>query len=413
MALVAQKLPSMGRKIRRPQHPFQLETRPFQIQPFLIAPVLPGETLKNLLLQARVVSDPIKNKLIGWWQEYYIFYVKHRDLHERDTMVDLMINPDGNLSSLNAAASTPFHHFAGYPNFAALCLRRVVEEYFRNEGEDWDNNAIGGLPVAAINSENAYQSMVAAADMVDNDVALTVGVDDQITASEVETMMNQWQLLRAHNLTEMTYEDYLRQYGVRTNPAENHMPELIRYVRDWTYPSNTVDPTDGSVASAVSWSIAERADKDRFFKEPGWIFGVTVTRPKVYLRTGGSVADLMTTAFSWIPEPWMHDARMSWVPVADNAGPLGNITDAGGLWLDVKDLFMYGDQYINYANTATDGNFVDLPLASLQRRYVDSDDVDALFAAASPANKIRQDGIVSLGIASRITDTSPGPSPAV
>ena len=92
-----------GRKSRRPSHPFQLKTRPWQIQPFCIAPVLPGETLKNLLLQSRVVSDPLKHPLIGWWCEYYYFYVKHRDLAGRDDFTEMMLNINKDLSSYNPA----------------------------------------------------------------------------------------------------------------------------------------------------------------------------------------------------------------------------------------------------------------------------------------------------------------------
>ena len=51
----------MGRATRKPVHNFNLESRPFQIQPMLIAPVLAGETLSNLLLQSRVVTAPLKN----------------------------------------------------------------------------------------------------------------------------------------------------------------------------------------------------------------------------------------------------------------------------------------------------------------------------------------------------------------
>ena len=66
----------VSRKSRRPSHPFQLRHMPWQIQPFLIAPVLPGETLKNILLQSRAVTKPIKNGIVGWWMEYHFFYVK-------------------------------------------------------------------------------------------------------------------------------------------------------------------------------------------------------------------------------------------------------------------------------------------------------------------------------------------------
>ena len=64
--IVVNELPQTGRVMRRPVHTFQLRQRPFAITPFMIAPVLPGETMKNLLLQSRAVTDPIKNPLVGW-----------------------------------------------------------------------------------------------------------------------------------------------------------------------------------------------------------------------------------------------------------------------------------------------------------------------------------------------------------
>ena len=85
------------------------------------------------------------------------------------------------------------------------------------------------------------------------------------------------------SMTPPTFEDYLKTFGVKAPPAireEKHIPELIRYVREWNYPANTVG-SDGSMNSQVVWSIAERADKDRFFAEPGFVFGVTTTRAKV------------------------------------------------------------------------------------------------------------------------------------
>jgi len=61
---------------------FNLVTKPYQLQPFMIMPVLPGETLQNMMLQSQVWSDPLASgmKNIGWWCEYFFFYVKWRDL---------------------------------------------------------------------------------------------------------------------------------------------------------------------------------------------------------------------------------------------------------------------------------------------------------------------------------------------
>jgi len=44
-------VPRQGRWMRRPQHSFSLKSRPWRLDPFMIAPVLPGETLKNLLVK--------------------------------------------------------------------------------------------------------------------------------------------------------------------------------------------------------------------------------------------------------------------------------------------------------------------------------------------------------------------------
>jgi len=67
--------------------------------------------------------------------------------------------------------------------------------------------------------------------------------------------------------------------------------------------------------------------------------------------------------------------------------------------VDLRDLFLYGDQFWNFdATSVTDGSFIDLPTAALQRRYAVSADADGLFVSASPANQVRQDGICHLSI---------------
>jgi len=89
-----------ARKMRSPSHQFNLAWRPWQIQPFMVAPVLPGETMKSMLLQARAVTDPIANGLIGWWLEHYVFYVKLRDLYARDKLTEMLLKPEADLSTL-------------------------------------------------------------------------------------------------------------------------------------------------------------------------------------------------------------------------------------------------------------------------------------------------------------------------
>ena len=61
---------------RRPQHTFNLKLKPYALQPFCLAPVIPGETLTNIMMQLQCWSDPLKPTMrnIGWWLQYNFFY---------------------------------------------------------------------------------------------------------------------------------------------------------------------------------------------------------------------------------------------------------------------------------------------------------------------------------------------------
>lgn len=414
MSMMFEEVRRVGRKPRRPTHTFVLKQKPYTIQPFLLAPVLPGETLKNLLLQSRVVTDPIKHPLIGWWCEYYFFYVKHRDMDGSDDFQAMMLDLEHSLASyVPSATNAKYYQYDdnGGIDWVGQCLKRVVEEYFRDEGEAWNNVTIDSMPAAAINSETWLQS---AFDATTIDPGDTLGDIDTASPSDIpmETLdraRRTWEFMRANQLTNASYEDYLRTYGVRGQlVAPKNKPELIRYVRDWTYPTNTIDPTDGSAASAVSWAITERADKDRFFAEPGFIFGVSVVRPKVYLaKQKASLAQWLDNALAWMPAIMRDDPASSLRKFTSTTGPLaGNVTN--GYWVDLRDLFLYGDQFANYdLDAATDGtNAIDLPTTALQHKYPTEAMVDLLFAADT-AEYVRQDGVCSLNILSVETDATP------
>ena len=192
-----------------------------------------------------------------------------------------------------------------------------------------------------------------------------------------------------------------------TDDTDEGKPELIRYAMNWTYPVNTVDPTDGDPSTAWSWSVRERADKDRFFTEPGFIVGVTLVRPKVYLSKQDMAAvHMLDSAKDWFPGLLQQDAAFSMKKFAALTAPLLNQTDA--FWVDLKDLFLYGDQFVNFALTETNAGFVALPTAALQKRYVATTDIDNLFVTKTAGTgKVYQDGVTTLMIASKLgRDTS-------
>lgn len=67
--------------------------------------------------------------------------------------------------------------------------------------------------------------------------------------------------MRLSGMSEITYEKYLMQYGVTQKEAvkESRIPEILRYTRDWTVPTNSIEPTTGRPSSAFSWSSTAHA----------------------------------------------------------------------------------------------------------------------------------------------------------
>lgn len=413
------------RRLRRPSHRFSLRTRPYQLQPFMIAPVIPGETLSNLLLQARVVTDPLKPtlRLVGWWNEFYFFYVKHRDLAEADRAVltNMMLDPATDVSAMrDVEGDVATYTFPGGMDYTRRSLERVVDEYFRDDGESAMDFALGGLPMAKVfgrGTEDWTESLTLEADRTYNEKVDLMAADGTLVPDQFINQWNHWLAVRDAGLTEMDYEDFVRSYGGTTREDEEspnlHRPEVIRYIRNFQYPTNVVEPTTGVPATAVAWSVAERADKDRRFDEPGVILGVTCCRPKVYLaEQAGSAIGMLDDVYGWLPAVVHQQVDAAYKLMAADKGPFANVFMDGdpaapsGYWVDLRDLYIYGDQFVNYAMAAADGGMA-LPEVDGQRRYAAEADIDALFNAASPANKIYYDGVVNLGIKGRQSPRSP------
>jgi hypothetical protein len=404
MVTITTAQPSSNRTLRRPQHTFQIRHRPFQIQPFALAPVLPGETMKNALLQARVVSDPVKNPLVGWWYEMYLFYVKHRDMPLSSLWQSMVLSYGTDVSSGYGGGVGENYHPAGSIDWANQCLLSVIPYYFRDDGEAIDAGGaavMGGCYTARVQSSSWLDST-----LPDSQVVTGSTIAGGSTSQAVDLLIQQYELLRDMKLTTVTYEEFLRSYGVRADiAAPPNKPELLRYVRDWNYPSNTVSPTDGSASSCLTWAIAERADKDRYFSEPGFIFGCAVARPKVYLsKQIAPASSWLNDAMTWLPAVLSDRPETSLKKFANTDGPLkGGVTEAN-YWVDMRDLFLYGDQFVNFAMTDTTGSVAALPTVTLQKKYAAIADVEALFKAAYPASQIRADGVLALTIAGSQVD---------
>lgn len=407
MVQVMQNVPKLGRVQRRPTHNFSFRARPWQMTAFLLAPVLPGETLKNLFFQSRVVTDPIKGRLTGWWSEYYFFYVRLRDLTGAEDFEQMMLDPAKDMSAHKTPADVQSFHKGGI-NYRKMALDKIQEHYFRAPVET-SLYLVDGIPVVSVDNQSVLDSAISISNFADEspDINVDANADSTITTREVENAMRMWEFAKANALTDMDFDDYLRTFGISVPKAQSDKPELLRLVREWQLPSNTINPANGTASTAVSWVIKDKISKDFFFREPGFVVGVYVPRPKVYMgKHDGSFTSLMDNALSWLPA-MMWDDPMSSVRLFDRTtnSPITGQTE--NYYVDLRDLFIYGEQYTNhFADTAQAA----LPGPDMQKRYASKLDMQALFvdsAAAGTAQYVRQDGIVNLEILGSQRDSTP------
>lgn len=424
---VAPQYQREARTTRRPQHKFNLRTYAYDIQPFMIAPVLPGETLQNIMLQAQCWSDPLHTEMknIGWWKEYYFFYVKHRDLAGFEVatdglgkdLLDMFVTAESIASHQDADGNVYTYCSAGAVDFTLECVKRITEEYFRDEGEAWDEstNATTGLPKASrhVRGRRDWSArMTLDADYEDRRVDLDLDADGTIYANELEQAFMEWAAMRDAGLVDMDYEDWMRTYGSRSvlpnaDRVDHHRPELIAEVVDFTYPTNTVEPSTGAPSVAVGWRTAKRSNSRKRFAEPGWIIGITIQRPKIYMkRQTGAIAGFMQTRNTWIPAILNDQMDVSHLQFAAGEGPVptvGGVGTEAAYWMDLRDLLNHGDQFVNYAITGVKPA-ADMPYEALERKYAGDAFIDSLYATTG--GLFREDGIVSLGILGHQRDVS-------
>ena len=435
----ASAAPRQRRRHRRPSEPFNVRSRPFEITPFMIHPVLPNETMDNLLFQVDAYSDPIVNRQIGWHANYQFFYVPLMALANPDlatgtfgsvsqeNIANMMLDTAYSITSAATAGavSVPLYTFKGAVPWLGMCMDVIVNQFYRDEDDRFGADAHTGMeyPIAYVNQRSWIHSLKE--ESTGTDDAELPGVDeveDLDILSGYTTHQSQWEIMRDSGQEDLSYDDYLRAQGVRgvssrSNTLESSdagvypRPELIRFVRKWTKPISTFDPADGSAATALKWSCAERADKRRYFKEPGFLVGVACTTPKLYMgNQKGSIVGLLTDAEHWLPKVLQGFGYTSVREVLDSVtdGPLINQDE--DYWFDLGDLFNYGGGgFVNHTETAAQ-HVLGLPDGNpLNKRYLSEADIKSLFVNSTDDQHIYQDGVVSLDILTTVpADTTPG-----
>lgn len=416
--------PPTERVGRYPKNTFRVNSLPFTAQPFFIHPVLPAETLTNLFFESRVVTDPVRSSIIGWKQEYFFFYVRMSNLNIAE-FKDLFVDP----TNADLISSTAYETVAnvqrtyaakGAIDWTDRCLTRIVDTYFRDDGEvtgDFVTAAtLAGSPIVQVRESTFLDSLISESAFPDGDA-----IAGATNADDLDALMNAFEQLRAMGLATMTYEDFLRSYGIAVPDVNGDRPEILGHFSEFSYPANTIDPTDGSPSSAISWVFKNGLKKPFFFKEPGFLVGISVTRPKVYFGgLAGSACGFMTRAWDWMPNYLEQMPETGLKQFAADTGPLGDRTTATDpYWLDMRDILTHGDQFQNVQafNPAPTyngaehfiggpgGNIADIPLwkypseAAIKNFFVDY---------AGTAFYVKQDGYVSCSIKGKQVDYTVG-----
>lgn len=400
--------PPTSRVGRYPKHTFLTREMPFTAQPFMLARVLPGETMRNMKFEARVVTDPIANPIIGWKKEFFFFYVKVSDLLS-DAIKDMFVDPtNAEIAGMDEAANIQRTYTAkGAIDWVSKCLDRVVLTYFRDEGE-----AVGTYVTASGDrivqiKQNSFLDSLTDKDLMPEGDAIAGATD----MGDLERLMNAFEMARALGISEPTYEDFLRSYGIAIPNKDESKPELLGHFSEFVYPSNTINPTNGVPASACSWVFNTGQRDPKMFKEPGFVIGISVTRPKVYLAgLAGASAGFAQRAWDWMPGYLRDMPETSLKRFAAGTGPLGDrLLDTDDYFLDMRDELIYGDQFqnmvafpANSANPATVGaqHLLALPDSSLNWKYPTEEMIKSFFADAVNATFVRQDGYCSFHIQS-------------
>lgn len=427
MTAILQNVPATSRVGRHPKHTFLTREVPFTAQPFFFAPVLPGETLENVYFESRVVSDPVKNPIIGWKKEYYFFYVPV-SLLLVDAIREMFIDPanvDISATLGVVASQGDFYTAKGGVDYLKRCVTAVVESHFRDEGEAAaDFQTASGVPIVQIRDRMWLDSIT---DKDNAALATDPGVttDTPTNMEQLQSLYEAYDQLQQVGIANMTFEDFLRSYGVSV-PAtvDESQPELLARFSNYQYPTNAIDPTNGTPSSALSWVFKNGNRDPKFFKEPGFVVGLSITRPKVYFGgLAGNLAAHLTRAWDWLPN-YLNEASPIPLPLTAmkkfgaDAGPLGDrATATDAYWVEMRDLFLHGDQFQNVKPFADNAAVADdfgnhllaLPPSDNHHLYKYPTEAMAKGFFVNPASTfVRQDGYVSMSIKGKVRNELQG-----
>lgn len=395
------------RMTRTPNFPIVGACKPFGLYPTFFHPVLPGETLSQAVTKQTLVSSPVKSPLCGCWLETWMFYVKLTDIDRN--LSAMFISNDLASTTYEAVADRPrYFTKAGQIDWCYLASEVIHNHFFLDEDE------------SPLTIDGVHKIKRIVKDFTESGIKTSAddGLPEPSAQEDVQDQLTAYMAMRQMGMASLSYEDYLKTYGVQTVQVEEGEPEMLSYRRYWTLPSNTIDPTDGSPSGAWYWRIDEKSEKNYRFKEPGFIVAMQAVRPKVFDSTQVASFNGELWGFSdWFPSYTLHDPSAGIKKFAVDGNPVfdqvGEGTNTYDLWFDHRDFLSYGEQFINGASrldypSTFYRSFADgASPQQVRGQYVSDVHIADLFVSVTASDQfVDYEGLASLNIKGHIQDNT-------
>lgn len=406
------------RTLRKPRGNTFTRLSPFAITPSFFHPVLPHETVQKIMYRSTVRTPLLAGQFQGSRLYNYFYFVPITRLSVFDGangIRQMLLDPDTDVSGIKTTAHDASYFSAkGSIDYLKECMKVIMEDHFRYEGEAWDHALIGDYPAIRLDSESVFHSLIKASEYdAGVDLNLDLDNDGSITMKELNAAKIAWAHQVSSGVHEMQFEDWLTTFGVRNakEPNEDEI-EHIQTNRMWATPSRLIDPTDGGVSSVCQWDVdINIKDRKKYFKVPGFLVGMQCWVPKYYFSNQtGSVAGFMNSHEAFFSPLTSHVEHSGYEEYPLVAGGTGNGTAEGPLssstteyMLDLKDLLMYGENFFNATPEFT------LPrpkIDSLDTAYPTKAEGDAYILSTVVDKTAVSDGKYQLEIKSNLTDDS-------
>lgn len=400
------------RKRRRPSFDIAGTIRPYGLYPMWATPVLPGETLAKAEMKYRVLSMPIKHPFFGAWFETWMVYVPLTSIDE--ALAQMFISEDVATTGFVAGSDRPrYFTKAGQIDYIKMATDVFVRHFFRDEEEpDWNQHLID-TDIHVLRRQGF--------DWAQNLAFVPEDMDTTLLPSELpeDGTLTPLEIMRLSGMSEVTYEKYLQQYGVSKKAAEKaaNLPEILRYTREWTTPTNNVEASTGRPSSAWAWGGTINAEKNKRFDEPGFVIMYGAMRPKLLDSS---------LAASFVGELWGFkdffpvynlDDPSAGLRVLDASNKVlvrSGVAQDAPLIYDHRDLLAHGEQFVNdwtngYPLPADNLRNLDdtAEYPELRGLYPDADTADSLFVGTSGVYKgCIYEGLASVEIVGHVVDTT-------